>query len=63
MSIKYPKAFDGFPPAGFDGIFDWDFLKPAFGGTKIEPMDIDAFVERHGEILMFETKTLGKEIP
>ncbi len=63
MTIKNDKKFGEAAPAGFDGIFDWDFLLPAFAGTKIEPMDIDAIVERHGRILIFETKTPGFTIP
>ena len=50
-------------PAGYDGEFAWDFLKPAFHGTKIEPMDIDAIVERNGHRLIFETKSHGESIP
>lgn len=61
--IKYPKKFRQSISAGFDGIFDWDFLLPAFVGTKIEPMDIDAIIERHGKFLIIETKTPGKKIP
>jgi len=61
--IIYPDTFKAMPPAGFDGVFDWDFLLPAFEGTKIQPMDIDAVVERHGRILMIETKSPNKEIP
>lgn len=49
-------------PALFDGEFQWDFLKPAFNGTKIMPMDFDAVIERHGHVLIFETKTDGKDI-
>jgi len=63
MSIKYQRAFDQSLPPGYDGVFDWDFLKPAFNGTKIEPMDIDALVERRGRFLIFETKTPNKETP
>jgi len=61
--IHYPKTFNKASPAGFDGIFDWDFLLPVFEGTKIEPMDIDAVIERKGKFLIFETKTCNKEIP
>ena len=60
--IKNPNRFQQARPAGFDGVFDWDFLLPAFKGTKIEPMDIDAVVERKGKFLIFETKEPGKEI-
>jgi hypothetical protein len=30
--IKYPETFDSMKPAGFDGIFDWNFILPAFKG-------------------------------
>ena len=63
MAIKYPRRFKEATPAGFDGVFDWDFLLPAFTGTKIEPMDIDCVVERHGKFLLFETKEPGVPIP
>ena len=61
--IKDPERFRKATPANFNGIFDWDFLLPAFDGTKIEPTDIDAAVERHGQILLFETKSPNKDIP
>lgn len=61
--IKYPERFNEATPAQFDGIFDWDFLLPAFKGTKIQPTDIDAVVERHGKFLIFETKAPGTPIP
>jgi hypothetical protein len=61
--IVFPERFKQAFPAGFDGVFDWDFLEPAFGGTKIMPMDIDAVVERKGRILLFETKADSKQIP
>lgn len=61
--IKYPDAFAAATPAGFDGVFDWDFLKPAFEPTEIMPMDIDGIVERRGKFLLFETKAPGKAIP
>lgn len=61
--IQYPERFNQSMPAGYDGLFAWDFLKPAFAGTKIEPMDIDGIVERHGHFLLFETKSPDKEIP
>jgi hypothetical protein len=63
MTVLHPKAFQRSPAAGFDGIFDWDFLKPAFEGTRIEPMDFDAVVERRGHFLCFETKEGFKPIP
>lgn len=60
--IRNRALFDECPPAGFDGEFVWDFLKPAWAGTKIEPMDIDAHVERYGAHLMFETKPPGVNV-
>lgn len=63
MAIKHPGGFHDALPANFDGIFDWDFLLPAFAGTKIEPTDIDAVVERFGRFLIFETKEPDKGIP
>ncbi len=63
QTIKYPGTFKSSLPAGYDGIFDWAFLLSIFEGTKIEPMDIDGLVERHGRILIFETKQPGKDIP
>lgn len=60
--INSPQAFKEAAPAQFDGQFNWDFLKGAFGG-KIMPMDWDGVVERKGNFLVFETKHPGKEIP
>ena len=59
MTIHYPKTFNECPSAGFDGIFDWDFLKGCWGGS-IQPTDIDGIVERFGRVLMFETKTTAE---
>ena len=61
--IKYPDKFKGLNSANFDGLFDWDFLKPAFTGTKIDFMDFDGVVERRGKFLLFETKDIGIPIP
>jgi len=61
--INYPDKFKQAQPAGFDGVFDWDFLLPAFKGTNIKPMDIDGTVERKGKILLYETKDPDKQIP
>ena len=61
--IRNPAKFHAWPPASFDGVFDWDFLKPAFLGTKIMPMDLDATIERGGHFLGFETKEPGTPIP
>jgi len=49
-------------PAGYDGVFDWDFFIPVFKGTKIKPMDIDGCIERKGNALLFETKKPGVSI-
>jgi len=61
-TIIFPEAFQKSLPPGFDGIFDWGFLRGVFGKT-ITPMDFDGVVERHGHYLVFETKDEGKEIP
>lgn len=50
-------------PMGFDGKFNWDFLLPIFGDSRIAPMDLDGVVERNDNILIMETKTHGKAIP
>jgi hypothetical protein len=63
MHVKFEETFEKAAPAGFDGLFDWDFIIPAFAPTKIEPMDIDGVVERKGNFLIFETKHEGKDIP
>lgn len=60
--IIYPDRFKQAVPCGFDGVFEWDFLKGAFG-KKIMPMDIDALVERFGNFLLFETKDIGVPVP
>jgi hypothetical protein len=62
MAIYNHKKFASWLPALFDGQFHWDFLRPAFNGTKIMPMDFDAVVERRGKMLVFETKEPGKDI-
>lgn len=61
--IKDEKAFEENPPAGYDGFFDWDFLKQAFPRPKLEPMDFDCVIERNGRFLVFETKVPGQVIP
>ena len=63
MAIVYPKRFHEALPAGFDGVFEWDFLMPAFEPTKIQPMDLDALVERRMRFLGFETKSGDVPIP
>lgn len=61
--IRNHQKFQQWLPALFDGEFHWDFIRPAFKGTKIEPMDYDAVVERNGHRLIMETKESGKSIP
>lgn len=62
-TIKHPRGFAESAPPGFDGVFDWSWTLDAFAGTKIQPMDIDAIVERNGQFLIFETKDEGVQIP
>ena len=59
--IRNRLLFDADPPAGFDGVFFWDFLKGAF--DQCEPMDLDAVVERRGHLLTFETKEPWTHVP
>lgn len=68
--INNRDRFAAWPPAGFDGIFHWDFLLPggltregAFRGTAISPMDFDAAVERFRSFLVYETKVPGTSMP
>lgn len=39
--------------------WDWACLRGCFGETKIEPTDIDGFVERNARFLVIETKMPG----
>jgi hypothetical protein len=55
MTIQNAKLY-------MEGIWDWDILKGCFGDTKIEPTDIDGFVERKGKFLVLETKKPGVKI-
>jgi hypothetical protein len=61
--INNEKYFNKGLPAGYDGLFDWDYLIPAFSGTKIRPMDVDGLVERNGRFILFETKEPESTIP
>lgn len=63
MTIKHTSRFHQARPAGFDGVFEWDFLLPAFAGTRIQPMDLDFVVERRGRFLVQETKASGVPLP
>lgn len=60
--IRNNKKFNEWLPAGFDGQFDWDFLRFSFD-RGIMPMDYDACVESKGHRLIFETKDTGGVIP
>jgi hypothetical protein len=60
--LENEKAFYNSPSAGFDGLFNWDFLLPIFGDSKIAPMDIDAMIERNDNILFMETKRDGADV-
>lgn len=62
MAILYPDRFKAAQPAGFDGVFEWDFLVSAFP-RNIKPMDWDGVVEINHRFLVFETKEPGREIP
>jgi len=61
--LHSPARFNQWLPAAFDGVFDWDFLEPAFNPSGIKPTDIDAAIERNGNFLLFETKAKGQPIP
>lgn len=66
MAIHSQQVFTQEAPAGFDGVFDWDYLIPAFQnatGRRIQPMDIDAHVEIGGHHLIIETKREGVPVP
>ena len=65
MTILYPKRFHAAKSAGFDGVFEWDFLLPAFREVNelITPMDFDCVVERKRHFLIYETKDLDVPIP
>jgi hypothetical protein len=46
-----------------DTLWDWGCLDGCFGDTKIAATDIDGMIERHGEFLVIETKSVGQDIP
>jgi len=60
--IKNQNEFMKNISANNDGIFYWDYLKPAFGDSNVDLTDIDAVVEKNGWILMIETKSYGKSV-
>lgn len=45
------------------GVWDWAILRGCFGETRIEPTDVDGFVERNGRFLYLEAKQSGVPIP
>lgn len=55
MTINNPEEY-------LSNIWDWSILRGCFGETRIEPTDIDGFVERNGKFLAIETKSPGVEI-
>lgn len=55
MTIQNQKLY-------MEGVWDWAILRGCFGSTKIEPTDIDGFVERKGRFLILETKKLDTPI-
>lgn len=55
MTINNAEAF-------LAGIWDWGILRGRFGETKIEPTDIDGFVERNGQFLVLEAKAPGVSV-
>ncbi len=55
MTINNPDKY-------LEGVWDWSILKGCFGSTKIEPTDIDGFVERKGRFLVIEAKQPGVPI-
>lgn len=55
MTIENPDEY-------LSNIWDWGILRGCFGGTKIEPTDIDGFVERNGKFLVIEAKSPGVEL-
>jgi hypothetical protein len=66
VTLTNEDRFHNGLPAHFDGLFDWDFLIPAFKeatGRNITPMDIDAHVEIGGNHLFFETKSGDTPVP
>ncbi len=45
------------------GVWDWGILDGCFGSSRIQPTDIDGFIERRGHKLFIETKAPGVELP
>ena len=61
-TITNPEAFLRSPAAGFDGIFNWEWVRGVFP-RGIMPMDFDGVVELAGWFLTFESKDKGKKVP
>lgn len=49
MTIQNPENYCA-------NLWDWGCLRGCFGKTRIEPTDIDGFVERNNRFLAIETK-------
>jgi len=46
-----------------DSIWDWAILSSCFGRLKIAVSDIDGIIERHGQFLVIESKSMHAPIP
>jgi len=55
MTINDPDAY-------LKGIWDWGILDGCFGTSRIEPTDIDGWVEHKGQFLVLEAKGPGVQI-
>lgn len=55
MTINNPDEY-------CSNLWDWGILRGCFGMTRIEPTDIDGFVERNGKFLVLETKSPGVDV-
>lgn len=55
MTIQNPDKY-------LSNLWDWAILAGCFGTTRIEPTDLDGFVERNGKFLVIETKAPGVEV-
>jgi len=55
MAIDRPDLY-------LESAWNWDILKGCFGEGKIEPTDLDGFVEKNGHFLVLEAKKSGVPI-
>ncbi|MGB9804995.1 hypothetical protein, partial [Desulfofundulus sp.] len=55
LTIRRPDLY-------LESAWDWGILKGCFGGSRIEPTDIDGLVERNGRFLVLEAKKPGVRI-